>query len=116
MKILAYDLPISHWERIAQQNGISLRSFHHRLNRYAPNIAATMPLKNTGKRPDPKSARQQSLAAGLPFWAITQYRRQHPNTTLTNAQIVTELTRQEPSTAAFLPWGGRRSERLKRRP
>ncbi len=95
MKIMPTDLPLTHWQRVAQQNGISAKTFRYRLKRHTPKAAATMPLNNTGRPANPQSDRQQSLAAGLPAGAITQHRYRHPNSSFTTDQIIAELKRQQ---------------------
>lgn len=95
MKIMPTDLPLSHWQRIAEQNGIQRRTFNYRLKKMSPDKAATTPLKrqNNGQSPriNPNSMRQKCLAAGLDQAALCRYRRYHPNTPLSDEQIIERL-------------------------
>ena len=56
MKIMATDLPLSHWQRIAEQNGIQRRTFLYRLKTMDAKKAATKPLKKGGIKPIATSA------------------------------------------------------------
>lgn len=87
MKIMDNDRPLSYWERIAEENGISRKTFTYRLKRHAPRDAATMPLQNKGRGINPNSDRQIAISAGLKPEAIAQYRKRHPQTTLTQQEI-----------------------------
>lgn len=91
MKIMDNDRPLSHWQRIAEQNGISRKTFRHRLKRHTPRGAATQPLQNAGRSADPESNRQIALSAGLNEGAISQYLKRHPSTPLTPHQIAQKL-------------------------
>jgi hypothetical protein len=97
MKIMDNDRPLSYWQRIAEQNGISRRIFNHRVKRGAmPKQAATTPLKNSGgRKTDPNSYQQISLRAGLSPRAISRYMVKHPDTTLTPQQVADLLVAEK---------------------
>lgn len=84
MKIMATDLPLKHWQRIAEQNGIQRRTFLYRLKTMDAKKAATKPLKKGGIKPSATSLRQKSLAAGLDECALSRYRREHPESQLSD--------------------------------
>lgn len=84
MKIMATDLPLKHWQRIAEQNGIQRRTFLYRLKTMDPKKAATKPLKKGGIKPSATSLRQKSIAAGLDECALSRYRREHPESQLSD--------------------------------
>lgn len=91
MKIMATDLPLSHWQRIAEQNGIQRRTFLYRLKTMDAKKAATKPLKKGGIKPIATSKRQKSLAAGLDECALSRYRREHPESQLSDEDALAFL-------------------------
>jgi hypothetical protein len=86
MKIMATDLPLKHWQRIAEQNGIHRKTFQWRLKSMTPKAAATIPLNTCPTNPN--SMRQKSMAAGLDEGALSRYRRENPASTLSDHAVL----------------------------
>lgn len=95
MKIMDNDRPLSYWQRIAAEHGICAKTFKYRLKHHQPKAAATLPLRNSGKKPDPNSQQQISLRAGLTARAISRYMVKHPDTTLTPQQVADLLVAEK---------------------
>lgn len=75
MKILANELPIQHWLRVAARNGINARTFHRRLKQHPPNVAATLPLANKGPSPTPGSIFLLARQAGVNYHTVQKRRK-----------------------------------------
>lgn len=96
MKIMDTELTPRYWRQLATRNGISRKCYEARLQRgYNYRQAATTPVDKKHQHRLGKcvagSARQAALAAGLPESAVTNYRKRHPETPLTDQQIITAL-------------------------
>ncbi len=90
MKIMAHDLPRDYWRKLAERNGLKYRTYWMRLQRgWTPEQAATTPtLHKATRKPDPNSTTQKLKAAGLHPRTVNDYRRNHPDTTLTDDEII----------------------------
>lgn len=93
MKIIAHELPHSYWRRVAERHGIPAHTWRMRLRRgWDQQRAATTPLMHASNRqPDPASRTQKLKAAGLRTGAIGEYRRENPDTRLSDDEIIARL-------------------------
>lgn len=66
MKISAREMPLSHWRKVAERNGVKSRTFSCRIKAgWDPRQAATEPPRNGGPKPRENSLTQRAIRAGI---------------------------------------------------
>lgn len=66
MKISSREMPISHWRKVAERNGVKSRTFSCRIKAgWDPRQAATEPPRHGGPKPRENSLTQRAIRVGI---------------------------------------------------